>query len=288
MAKRSTIKVQGINFRTYPHSEEGYRNLINILTASKLGFRVRGDTFLSLSHVTDEIETTRGPAVRGVLNKFTKIDIEGDWFDQSRNEKARPSDIPDLPDHLQPNFKPFYFLYYLKSHTFVFEHYGTYGSLSIKMVNKFLQELVSSLRADLPFDTINLDQITDYREIDEIFDIETLKHIQMIIRRPNVDFTDDVEADFEERLVNQNASSQEVSLRAVPGQSLEPDAQTQTYARIAARNGKVVASGRGPDGVSETRSSDDYPLTPGVKYDRDQTSPVQGFIRAASKFMGLI
>jgi hypothetical protein len=237
---------------------------------------LRGETY---GAITSADLVDNGDGITGTFSKFSKIDQDGEWFDADRFEPLPNDQAPEIDPNLFPNHRPFFYYFDVPTHTFVYERYGSHGTLSSSSVFRFFASIGKNLAFQEEFGLLEVDHVKEKATLEKLLQFETLKRIQIEIRRPNPDYlTDEQEAEIIGRLENQRARKERVELEAMPGQSLQPDQITLAEAELGIDNGKVITFGRNETGTSETRSSEDYPLEEKSKYDPEATGELPTFM----------
>jgi len=109
--------------------------------------------------------------------------------------------------------------------------------------------------------------------LDRIFSLPHLSSLEMRINRPNPDTgDDDLEKEVWARLENQNADHLQTKLTARSGQTLQPDEETKSLAKVAQSNGYVRASGRDEGNVTVKESTEQHPWQEPAPYNPNLTT----------------
>lgn len=286
MARRKKVAVGAINVRMHPHSHSLYRGLIQDAFSLRRSIRVRGDSFMILSSVSDSEYAEQGQ-IQGQIARFTSIDVDLPWFDFETLSEADERQMRqiNIPATLRPNLVSVSFMFDIKTHTFIFEEYFDGKTMSPRQVERFLSILFQDNKIVSKYGHVETSIVADHESLDDVFGFHTLKAITITILRPNPDDFGHLDEQIEDRLIRQNARSLELSYDAVPGQSLEPEELTKNLAPVATRNGEVIASGRNEDGTMETRSTKDHPMIESQRFDPDVLSEAQAFRAAATRLV---
>lgn len=104
MARRAKLEVCAVNIRIPSDKERNYNALLEGLLQLKRGVRTFGDSYLAITAYDQETG-------RGVLSKYSEIDLDGDWFDTEDFTAAEPEQTDDIkiPANLKPNLSNFFF-----------------------------------------------------------------------------------------------------------------------------------------------------------------------------------
>ncbi|GJL73517.1 MAG: hypothetical protein NMNS01_27160 [Nitrosomonas sp.] len=276
MTVKRSISYTAFNIRTHPHSTENYISLINRVFELKYQVNLRGDTYAimtQIANITDNPED----GVFGEIGKYTKIKDSSKWLnlDKLRAAEEHETKKINIPHELRPNFINFNFVFYPKNHFLIIECKDTTGSISPKTLEIYFRTVFSLDEINNEFKTIEFTLVPQTDFIDSIFEIKTLKTLELTIRRPNTDGLDDLEDEVFERLNKQNIGQEFIQLRAQKGSSIEPDRKTRSLANVALLNGEVKATGNDAEGKRVIKSTKQHPLieighyTPGNTTARD-------------------
>ena len=279
MARDKKVEVAAINVRIPEHMKRDYSGLLGDLAESKKSVRVRGDTFVAIKSFDSETG-------RGVIAKFTEIDIDGDWFDLEAFDTATPEKVKgiEIPTTLRPNLSQFYFIVAPKDHVVVFEIYSDSRGLSPRAFEKFLKTVLIDKPIQQKYGVVEADLIKDYGEIERILDLPHLRELKIVVRPPN---SDDIGKDLakviEERLREQNGGEYEERIKALPNKDLEPNERTRRLAIVGAENGEVEAKALQNRIVTRVGTTE-TPLTEGSKFG-DDTSALAVFHELGNRIM---
>jgi len=283
MARKRTIAAAALNIKLHPHSADLYRKLISNLYSRRFIVKTRGETHVAITEL-DDIDY-KSDFVSGIISKFSRIDPNADWFDIENFEPVSEDDAPVIDKNLYPNYKPFFFLFNVKKHIFVFEQYGEYGTLGHNTALKFFQIASKNPGLQKEFNVLDVDLVKDTSTLKRLLDYARLKRLKIELRRPNPDFLDEeTRQDIVERMESEHARKDTRIIEAMPGESLDPTDETLAEAEMAIDNGEVVAFGQNEQGTSETRSSMQFPHEEKERYDPDLRSDNQAFRTVASRF----
>lgn len=246
-----------------PHGPKRYVEAMRKAYAQQRVVKIRGDFAGMIGSLrADENDPT---ILHGEFYKFMDLQAERGWFDLRERRPAEPDDLAaiQIPDHLRPHFQFLPFVFYGGCHRLVMVSRDGDDVITPKQAARVLQ---GALRAagEQPKLTVE-----PQREVlDEILAMPRLRKLTLQIVPPNPDGLAEAERKLLQEMRNQNAQRLQIELDTRDADGLRPDERTQTLARIAQSNGKVVAKG-GEHGQTHTVSTADHPLEDKVAYDPD-------------------
>ncbi|MFT4055987.1 MAG: DUF4747 family protein [Novosphingobium sp.] len=283
VARRQKIEIGGINIKAHPHSAGTYGDLIDALYRLKKVAKIRGDRYGLITMINRSSEDE--DFVFGVLSTFIEIETGGDWFNTDTMEEASSNDISEvrIPEHLHPNLKTFRFMFNLRHHELVFEHYSEGERLTHLSALNFFKNLASERSIIEKFGKITCNIITEKGGVDKIFSIPRITDLEIFIEKPNSDlWGEDFEEQAEGHLDDKNAQSMFVKYKANKGQGIKRDEDLDALIRTSLNNGRSVAKGYGPDGHVSV-STDKFPKVIQEMYDQ-RVEPGAVFRRLARAF----
>lgn len=273
MAARRQVKISGgvINIRLHPHDGDIYDRFIKDIYSLKTPIKLRGDrhaifSLLNRSEANDGIYS-------GVITTFVKIELDGSWFSTEKLGDASPEEISEvnIPAHIHPNSRQFYFIFDAKEHKFYFQSYASGKTLSHKSAYDLIRGLASDPKIVLKYGDVKVDTVQSKEALDYVFELEVIKEVKITINKPNADFVDD---DFEEKIESHLASTGSRSLTLVyeaeRGGSIEPTSELKAAGAVALNNGLVEVKGRDANGAT-SRSTNEHPETLTAKYNPAET-----------------
>lgn len=288
MARPRTIEAGAINVRVHPHSAPDiYNRLIQDAYKLRRPLRSRADQMLLMSSISPIRSNNQIERIDGVLARFTNINTDDPWFNLNTSEEAEENDVREIniPDYLRPNYQPFSFSFFPSKHLFVFERRSVSSSISHGIVESYLTRLLSDSQIIERYGEVNVDTIRDHQGLEDIFNIFQLKHLEIIIKRPNPDDLSEYERVMLDRMNRQNINKIEERLSSIPGQSISPDENTKALANVALNNGSVFGDGANEDGEKIEVSTIQYPKTLRKYYDPDAISATSAFNQLANEFL---
>ncbi len=262
MARLRTITIGALNIAMHrPHSPERYVELFT--AALKLGrlFQQGEIHGLMLGPLTGRRDAIEKNELSGEIYRFVQVNPDDPWFDLRTRRQAAPEEVEriNIPQHLLAHLQSFPFIFYPRQHELWFVSKDRGSSLSIKAAEKFFQALFDQTAAASNFPEIAVTALPDKEKLEELLNLPGLRRLELSFNRPNPDDGGELEAEFEERMANINVGKRHEVLTAPRGQEMEPDAQLQAEARVAARNGKVLGEGVDLDGAPIQMSTEERP-----------------------------
>lgn len=270
MERTRTVTVSCLNIAMHsPHSKKRYVELLAAAFTAKRMVRlgsVHGGMIGSLYGATSENSEKE---LTGELYRFLKLDPDEPWFNAQTKEAASPDDLEKLniPQHLLPHLKRIPFLFKPSTHRLYLISKDRKDSLSAGAAKQLLDGVFSPLIEEQKFPPVEITVEPDKNALDEIFSLKSLEHLVIELVPPNPDDGDEIEKKWKERLKKQNVRRQTVQLDSERNQTIKPDAETKALAKVAASNGKVVATGHDAAGVKQELSTVDKPLRERVLHD---------------------
>ena len=283
MARPKKITVSAINIRVHPHSPELYASLLRDAFRLKRMVHVRGDQYIVMGQFGRH-RPNDSRAYEGQLSRFTKIESDLPWFDLDTLDVAVDSLVEKIriPSNIYPNLVTFLFIFVPEKHLLVFESYSESVSVSPHIIKKYLDSLLSDPGIVSKYGSVKVDIYGDRTRLDVLFEIPVLRRLSIEINLPNSDhWDDDLEAEIEARLAEQNIRSERIDYIAEEGKSIEPNERTRKIAEVALSNGRVVARGKDEHGSAVVRSTADIPVVETQNYDPRRVSVSEAFSKAA-------
>lgn len=196
----------------------------------------------------------------GILSKFSILDLRGEWFDENGFGPAEERDIESIsiPEHLRPNLiaKPVQLSE--NDHLLAVMTYSEGKSISPAQVHKYFKSILGLSEIVDRFGVVEVDLFKDSEEIEALMNIETLKEVKVIIRRPNHIY-DDLAKEIEDSLRQEHADELQRTIISRDDDFLTPGAPTRALGLLAAENGKVSIKYE-DDGAIIRSDSDMKPL----------------------------
>jgi hypothetical protein len=281
MARRRRVEVGGLNIRVHPHeSNQVYLTLLEDAYDLRMPLKARGDQQLLMSYLGKPND--RGE-VQGIVSRFTEIDQSQPWFNVRTNDEAKESEVRkiSIPEYLKPNLQSFSFTFFSKKHILVFDRHSQNSSITHGVVERYFTRLFEAEDIVDKYGVVDIDIIKDAKGLHEILNIPELKHLEILIKRPNPDTLGDLNDRVLGRLSRQHASKYEQKLTSIPSESLQPDEKTKQLAEVAVNNGYVKGDGKDGEGKPVAISTLQYPKTSTHFYDPDETAHSDAFNIAA-------
>lgn len=290
MPRSKKLAVSALNLRIVAPAKRDYVALFNALMQLKRPVRVRGNDYILMTKFGKIGAADPEIEFGGVLGKYTEIDPDGDWLDMHLLTEAGENRLSEItiPEDLKPNYEPFLFIVFPREHILVFESFSESRSLGPTLALKWLSRVTRNKKIKREFGDIDVDAVPDFDALAGILEAESLRRLEIYIKRVNPDDYD--LKDFkrtEERLRAINAASETTIYVPPPQEELKLNMETKALARVGAENG--VVSGRIElDGTVVPVSTANHPIHVQEVYDADEV-PTEAFFRSlAVKVRGLV
>jgi hypothetical protein len=279
MPRNLKLSVGGLNVRIHPHSPELYDQFLQAIYALREPVHIRGDRHGMITAL-DRRNLETG-IIRGVITTFTKIDMNGRWFDQTRLDDVSPDLLKEIniPANVHPNSAAFRFAMNVNNHVLTFEHYNAGKYLVPKSAYTLFRKLSDNLDITTKFGAVKISILQDKSSLDRIFGMTRLKRITFIVDRPNPDiWSDDIEGQVDAHLAAVHAQQISVTYTAPSGGSLVETPSLRKLGNTALRNGAIEATGT--EGKAHQRiSTIDSPRLDQTTYNEEVESEVHAFER---------
>lgn len=199
----------------------------------------------------------------GQILVWAEIDAEGKWLNKEKNKEATPAEkkaaVDAIPPNLEPNFRPFTYIWNDANHRLVFETRSDLGHrFSPKRAERFFVRLFETLSDD-PAE-LDVTIIPEDETVAKILAIPRLRKLLIYVKRPNAD---DAGGEYERiiaELEAEGAQSQKIEkVKAPKKKSLTPTAETRVLAEKAAYNGYVSGEGKDDAGNPIRESTREHP-----------------------------
>lgn len=288
MPRKTTVNYTAFNIRTHPHSPDKYVALINRAFELKSQIKMRGDTHAILTKISP-LGNDAKDGITGEIAKFTRIE-SGKWFNLEKLRAAEEDETKQIviPEELKPNFTDFYFVFYPKNHYLVIECKDKFGQISPKFLEIFFTKLFANEEIMKEFNTIEVTLVPSTDQLESVLSLAQINTLEIVIRRPNTDGLEDLEDEVLERLNNQNAEEEVITLKAQKGLSIEADDNTLGLSHIAQLNGVVKATGYDDNGKRAIRSTQQHPFIESGQYVPGEISARDFLITMADGIIGKI
>lgn len=271
MAADRTMFVSGINVVTHPHSPLRYVDLFRAATAMRQPVQIRGAQHIMLGELRPLERNDPSAGLFGRVYRFDHIDPDLPWFNLQRHQEATEEEMAAIaiPDNLVPNLVLFDFVFYPKGHALYFVSKWDRHSLSPRSMLKLLDSVFSSPALFRRFGQVDLTIMPDRQTLARIMKLHRLAKLTIDVKRPNPDDNADDDEEVFDRMKNQGARRIVQVMTAESGESIKPDEETTQLARVAARNGRVLAVGYKANGQKVEEATVDSPWREAVAYDPD-------------------
>lgn len=277
MARKLKISATILNIRLHPHSEDIYARFIKSIFKKRASAVIHGDRLAMIS----SLDTTKIKVglVSGVVSTFTKIDINGEWFDAANLKDATEDQIEkiSIPANLYPNLASFYFRFDLKKHRITIQMYSKGKVINANQVKKFIETVSSQEDIVKEFGQVKITIVQSREGLAKMFALKRIRRIQILIEKPNADvFSDNFEEDIESHMEATRTRKVSLTYEAETGSSIIVDDNIKRVTQAALDNGEVKIDGNDHTGAV-SKSTTDSPKILQNKYDPDILSEQQAF-----------
>jgi Domain of unknown function (DUF4747) len=243
MELANRIQVGALNVAASPHEDGVYFRLME--SVADIEVSIGGSDHAKLT----KMESTQNYSnvYMGRICVWASIEKDGPWFNKITNDEASSEDkkAVEIPDYIAPNYRYFYYAIDVKRHIVLFETKNEFNqSLSQRKVRRLFDTLFDTLPNDAPDVAVTV--IPEEGTVERILALPRLRHLKIVVTRPNPDDLTDQYAQIMKRLNDQNAKSITEELRkAARVDSLKPDNNTRALAMVAETNGFVEGDALG-------------------------------------------
>jgi hypothetical protein len=275
MTRTRTIELSALNIAMHePHSPEKYVDLFRRIENRRQVVRIGELHRAMIGEFYPANQSNPLEGFFGEIYKFVKIDPNEPWFNTQTHEKATDDETEkiNIPAHLLPHLHKIPFFLNPNKHFLWFVKRDRNIRLGVDVAKRLFERLIADFVNKKLFPNVVITPLSDAAELERMLRIPSMKKIFIELKRPNSDDGVSEEERWQKRLSNQNAEKIEFRMSALAHDSICPDDETKTLARIAARNGKVIVSGYNADGTKIEQSTESYPLVEQVVLDENITT----------------
>lgn len=238
MARLGKYSAAVINIRIPEPFSRDYSLLLQDISKLKVGYKVRGTTFIALTFFNYEEN-------RGKFSRYTDIDLDGEWFNTDTFDAAEEDETAkiELPENLKPNLTEFTFKLFPERHllTFLTKVPGK-TRLTPSFIEKYLKLVCSHETITSKYGDVETTIVKDLDNVSRIVSSETLRHLKIVVRKPNTDdLSGKLRKVIEKRLNKNSANRITEEFFADKGDVLTPTDRTKALAGIGATTGEVYA-----------------------------------------------
>lgn len=277
MPRKQKFQAVALSVRIPDDKERDYASLLAAVFQLRKSVEVYRGTGMALTSFNPR-------SGKGTLSKFSIIDLEGDWFDESGFGPANEKDIEQIsiPSNLRPNLVSKPIRLDAENHLITVMVYSAGKSISPTQVEKYFRSILTLPSILEEFGAVQIDLYKDSDEIDEMLKIETLKEIKITVSRPN-HIDKDLAKEIEDALKDEKADEITRIIKSKDSDYLEPSARTLAFGFLAAENGSVAVK-YDDDGATVASTSQSRPLIKTELTD-DPESTEEGIFSKISSFL---
>jgi hypothetical protein len=265
------VVVGALNITLHPHDNDEYVKLFKKLFRLRKEIHIRGDQYAIITALSEKVEG-KHRVLAGDIFKYTRLE-KNDWFNQKTGTFATDEEIEkiEIPDNLQPNSARFSFVFYPKKHALFYEGYYKNKTFSPTMSTNFFKLALNLEELKSEFGQVNVTHVPEKEKVEEILSLKNKEQITYTVTRPNPDTLDQAQTKFLRNLDSQNITELNQEIKAVEGKEIELNEDSKTFARIAAKNGKVKIKARDATNKIITVSTENHPFQKIIYFDINKT-----------------
>lgn len=259
----NTYYVSALNIKMHPHSPEKYIEAFQIARRRKISRQYLSDRHAMIGFFYPNNRDAPLEGYEGQLLSFVDINPDDPWLNTDNGKLAEPDDLEGLniPSHLRPGMRQFYFAFFPKTHRLVFESKNTDAkTLGPNSAKKAFERILNSKEVSDIFGPIDVIVEPKIDALEDILGLHKLKKLVIHITRPNADDTGDAEIEIMRRLQQMHAQSHTEEYKARKGEALELDDDARTFAEVGSHNGYVESYGRNAQNEPVYESTEKHPL----------------------------
>ncbi|CAN5202698.1 hypothetical protein BH11PSE5_BH11PSE5_13520 [soil metagenome] len=271
MAVEQVVQFGFLNMVATPHPAGVYARLLNAVANTPVRFW--GDTYAAITPLKPDPNKPTLHLSRLVI--WTEIDPDAPAINKTKLTETSLSDLDfSAPANVGFNGRSFYWMLNEKTHVLSFELTNEQGkTISIGRCARIFEWLLSPEMLGYDAEAVEITVLPEEDALQRVLGIERLDRIDILVKRPNADDitakTNAIMAELDE----QNVKRQEITfIRENGTDGIELNEKNRTIAEVAAHNGYVASKGRDGEGISETRSTKEYPKIIKVSLDIGATA----------------
>ncbi|MCU5784851.1 hypothetical protein MA04_04151 [Alcanivorax balearicus MACL04] len=292
MVREKRIDIGAINITMHPHSPKQYVTMMKDVFKLRKSAQMWGDqqAIITSMRQQDDSLVKGEPPLVGDIFKYTKIDMDGDWFNINNSGFATEEDLDSIkiPEHLKPNSARFSYIFFPDQHLLFYEGYYNGKSLSAGSAERFFERVLNQSSITNKYGAVNVTHVPGEDALDSALKMYHKDYISMEIKRPNPDDHAEVEREVMERMKARNVAHYEQNYKAEKGKSIEIDESLGVMARVAAKNGNFEVRGKDVNGHPERLSTKEHPWRYSEYYNPNVELAFEVFRRRASKMKDTI
>ncbi|MGS0624354.1 DUF4747 family protein [Ralstonia sp. VS2407] len=272
--------MSGINIRVHKagHDVKNYVELWRAFWNQRQSI-THANTALMIGDIRFENEDDPESPIYGYLYRFLDIGKDEPWFDIERHKQADPRDVNQIiiPEKLKASLKEIPYFFDVKKHKLYFIRKEMETGVSPWMVLKLIQRLGAAQIVIDRFGRVDATILTDQSKLEELYEWQVIKTIEVSIERPNPTDYDDEQEVFR-RMKARGVSEEKFGFKKAPdADTIVPDEQMKAIVTVGADNGAVQAKGIEASGKPVEISSKDIPRLERTQYDQNTTTLMDSF-----------
>ena len=280
MARLKTLSLGALNIKIHPSSPNRYFALIKAMYAMHERAQIHGSNWGLIGTLSDFNEDL----LVGSFYRFLNIDPKEPWIDLIKRRPIATEQgeaIPVVPDHLKPNLKESFFLFYPHRHRLIFD----LANISHTGVVRIIKALGSQHIIRQEFGEVEVIVESSEVGIEKILRIPTITRLEILLTRPNPDDIDGEAEEMQRRILEMRLNRYEQVLISNRNVGIKPDNQVKGAMRLALSNGRIDAVGyEGERRVSESTAK--HPDIASATYDPGKETYRNAIVRMGDFFLG--
>ena len=256
------ISIGALNISASPHPAGTYEKLLQEAADNEVP--VWGSDWASITP-PQRLSAPRQNFLEGRILLWTIIRKDRPWLNKKKRAQATREESQKasgaIPPDFEPNYRSFHYLFIEDKHRLLFETQNELGErFGAKRAEKFFQRLLSPDYLSKESPLVDVTIIPEEESLERILGMPGLRRLEILIKRPNSDYS---EAEYHvvmDDLVEQGAKSRKTELvRAPKTKALIPNLKTRTLAAIGSTDGYVKGEGSDANGRPIFESTRDHP-----------------------------
>lgn len=221
----------------------------------------------------------------GEIFRFVRIDPDQPWFNLNTSEPATEDEMNaiQLPPHLLPNLRHIEFAFHPASHKLWLVTKDRKDVMSARTAAEYFDRLFEQVCLRKNYPKVDVTVMPDKESLETMLALTQLDSMTIELTRPNADDAAELDARWMKRLAEQGVDRMEQVLKAAPGQTIKPDADTRRLAEVASRNGYVAVTGKDGEGTKVTESTISKPMVLSRMVNSEVESGMDVLLRTAQE-----
>lgn len=254
----SFIEAGFLNIVATPHPKGVYKRLLNVAAERPVSFWGP-----MKAAITEPLELHDDPSfLTFQLVIWTEVNPNEPAVNKTQLKKAAfPREGKSFVAEYGVNGRVFYCVFDVETHTLTAELRNEDGqTVSPRRLERIFVDLLSPEVLGSDAEEVEVTVIPTDDAVEYVLGLTRLDKVEILVKRPNADDITSATQQVMNELIEQNAKSERrVVTRQAKTDGIELSEENETYARVAAHNGYVDASGLDEDGEHDKRSTREVP-----------------------------